>query len=57
MSWFILSIFLSFSSPSLDVAETKPDIKCVHDVNCGKGDCWVGVCQDNGYCIAYLTCA
>ncbi len=57
MSWFLVSVFLSFSSPALDVGETKPDIQCVHDINCGKGDCWVGVCQDNGHCAAYLTCA
>jgi len=56
MSWFIVSILLSFSSPAIAAAGSCTDkAACVHDVACGVGDCWRGFCE-KGQCQAYWTC-
>lgn len=52
--WFLVFISLLVHPPV--VATSSDKIPCNHDVVCGKGECWEGVCQPTGYCVAYWTC-
>ena len=52
--WFFVYIVLAAQSPV--VASPSDKIPCNHDVVCGKGECWEGICEADGYCQAYWTC-
>ena len=52
--WFI--VFLLMSSQTPVSGSLNGRTPCTHDVVCGKGDCWEGICEADGYCQAYWTC-
>ena len=52
--WLLLLMHLSLYQP--DAAMYRDKIPCVHHLACGRGECWEGVCEPDGYCVAYWTC-
>jgi hypothetical protein len=50
----IAFLIMSFYSP--DVAYDSTKIACHSSSECGKGECWTGICEPYGFCTAYYTC-
>ena len=51
----IIVCFIISTSSVVDLKPNPDDLSCEFDVDCGRGDCWVGVCEE-GICYAYRTC-
>ena len=56
MTWIVVFILASGFSVEAEHSKRDPDgIPCVWDVDCGKGECWIGECDD-GMCVGWHTC-
>ncbi len=56
MMWIIVGMLVSGIPTDAPSSKRDPDgIPCTWDVDCGKGECWVGECVER-MCIGWHTC-